>query len=203
MQKMDSAIISTSRTRSLAHRKLRARDRRGFTLLELLISTALASVVLVAVLSAFLMIGRTGYNASSYSIMEAEARRALETFSIEARMASNVAWTSSNSVTLTVLSSTSNYTVTYFYDTDTKSFYRVLGPAGSSAGRTTLVRNVEDFAFRRFKVVNGTDFVAANDLETKQLQIMLRTVRSRSTAVDATNAVLSARVILRNKVVST
>jgi Tfp pilus assembly protein PilW len=176
---------------------------RAFTMLELLIATGISSVILVGVLSAFLMIGRTGYNASSYSIMEAEARRALDTFSIEARMASNVTWTNSSSVTLTVLSSTSNYSVTYYYNSAEKAFYRVLGPAGSTAGRMTLIRDVEDFAFRRFKVVNGSDFAANNDLETKQLQIMLRTVRSRTTTVDATNAVLSARVILRNKVVST
>ena len=74
--------------------------------------------------------------------------------------------------------------------------------AGTSA-RRILVRDVTDFAFRRYKVVNGVDYTAANDLETKQLQITLRAVRSRSTTVDATNAVLSARVVLRNKVVST
>ena len=66
-----------------------------------------------------------------------------------------------------------------------------------------LVRNVTEFAFRRYKVVNGVDFSAANDLETKQIQITLRSVRTGATTVAATNAVLSARVVLRNKSVST
>jgi hypothetical protein len=42
-----------------------------------------------------------------------------------------------------------------------------------------------------------------NDLETKQIQLTLRTVRTGVTTVNATNAVLSARVVLRNKQVST
>jgi prepilin-type N-terminal cleavage/methylation domain-containing protein len=180
----------------------------AFTLLEMMVATLLSGFILAGVLSSFTMIGRSGYNAASYSIMESEARRALETFSEEARQASNLTWTSANSVTLTVVTSSSTYLVTYAYDTATsgqtaKCFYRLLGAANSTSARRILVRDVTDFAFRRYKVVNGVDFTAANDLETKQLQITLRAVRSRSTTVDATNAVLSARVVLRNKVVST
>lgn len=186
-----------------------ARRRRGFTLVEILIATSISSFVLAGVLSAFLMLGRSGYNAASYCIMEAEARRALESFSEEARLASNITWNSASSITLTVVTSTSaTYQVTYAYDSSTsgstaQSFYRVLGTASSTATRLVLVRNISDFAFRRYKVVNGVDFTASNDLETKQIQITLRSIRTGVTAVSATNAVLSARVVLRNKVVST
>ena len=65
------------------------------------------------------------------------------------------------------------------------------------------MRKVSEFAFRRYKVVNGANFAAANDLETKQIQITLRSVRTGATTVAATNAVLSARVVLRNKLVTT
>jgi len=180
----------------------------------MMVATALSGFILAGVLSSFTMIGRSGYNAASYSIMESEARRALETFSEEARQASNLTWSSANTtrapycVPLTVVTSSSTYRVTYAYDSATsgatsKCFYRLLGEPNSASDRRILVRDVTDFAFRRYKVVNGVDYTAANDLETKQLQITLRAVRSRSTTVDATNAVLSARVVLRNKVVST
>lgn len=186
----------------------RRNRRRGYTLVEVLISATLMAFVLTGILSTFLMLGRTGFNAGSYCIMEAEARRALETFSEEARLASNIVWNSSSSITLTVVTSSTSYQVTYTYDPSTsgataQSFYRVLGTASSTATPLVLVRNVTDFAFRRYKVVNGTDFAAANDLETKQIQITLRSIRTGVTAVAATNAVLSARVVLRNKVVST
>ncbi|MDO8540547.1 MAG: prepilin-type N-terminal cleavage/methylation domain-containing protein [Opitutaceae bacterium] len=192
-------ITSTSRTNA---------RRRGFTLVEIMVSTGLSTIVMTGVLSSFILMGKNSYNAANYSVMEAESRRALETFTEEARMASNITWTSSNSVTLSVVNDTSTYLVTYAYDTGSsgstaKCFYRRLGDSSSTQPAQILVRSVTDFAFRRYKVVNGSDFSAANDLETKQLQITLRTVRTGTTTVNATNAVLSARVVLRNKHVST
>jgi prepilin-type N-terminal cleavage/methylation domain-containing protein len=179
-------------------KKFTSRRRGGFTLVEVLVSVAISSVILTGVMSTFVMLGRSGYNAGSYSIMEAQSRRALEMFSQDARMASNIAWTSSQSITLTVQSLSATSTVIYAYDSSAKTFSR---RSGSST--LILVRDVTDFAYRRYKVVNGVDYTATNDLETKQIQITLRTIRKANTVVDATNSVLSARVVLRNKPVST
>ena len=186
----------------------RGRPRRAFTLVELLVAAGLSAFILTAILTTFTMLGRSGYNAANYSIMEAEARRALETFSEEARLASNLTWTSADSITLTVVTATGTTLVTYAYDSATtgptaKCFYRLAGAATSTSARRILVREVTDFAFRRYKVVNGVDFSAATDLETKQIQFTLRSVRTGATTVAATNAVLSARIVLRNKIVST
>lgn len=192
----------------------KARRSRAFTLVEVMIGSTLSVFILAGVLSSFLMLGRSGYNAANYSIMEAEARRALETFSAEARMANNIAWASDSSVTFTVVLSTGSYRVKYAYDSATsgttaQSFYReqVTSPAGMgqpAVGTTrVLVRNVTEFAFRRYKVINGVDYTANNDLETKQIQITLRAIRTGYTTVATTNAVLSARVVLRNKAVTT
>ncbi len=186
----------------------RRRSRAGFTLVEVMIGSAISVAVLAGILSTFLMLGRNGFNAANYATMEAESRRALEIFSAEARMASNLTWHSSTSVSLRVVTESGTSTVTYAYDSsatgDTAGcFYRVTGNPDSTAPRRILVRNVTEFAFRRYKVINGVDFVANNNLETKQLQITLRSVRTGATTVAATNAVLSARVVLRNKPVST
>jgi prepilin-type N-terminal cleavage/methylation domain-containing protein len=51
--------------------------RRGFTLLEVLISSSLAGVVMVAVLSSFLFIGRNLSRLASYQALESESRKAL------------------------------------------------------------------------------------------------------------------------------
>ena len=186
------------------------RTLRAFTLVEMMVGATISVFVLAGVLTSFLMMGRSGYNAANYSMMEAEARRALETFSAEARMASNIVWTSASSVTFTVVASSGTYRVNYTYDNSTsgataQSFYRQLGTPGTSNTNTklVLVRNVTDFSFRRYKVINGIDYTANNDLETKQIQITLRSVRTGFTTVAATNAVLSARVVLRNKAVTT
>ncbi len=182
--------------------------RRGFTLVEVMIGSAISVVALAGILSTFLMLGRNGYNAANYATMEAESRRALETFSAEARMASNLTWHSETSVTLRIVTESGNELVTYAYDASTTGdtagcFYRLKGNPDSTARRLILVRNVTEFAFRRYKVINGVDYAASNNLETKQLQITLRSVRTGATTVAATNAVLSARVVLRNKPVST
>jgi prepilin-type N-terminal cleavage/methylation domain-containing protein len=181
---------------------------RGFTLVELMVSTGVSSIIMTGVLSSFVLMGQNSYTAANYSMMEAESRRALQLFTQESRMANAITWTSDGCITLVVGSASGNYTVTYRYDSATtgttaQSFYRRLGDTTSTATPQILVRNVSDFAFRRYKVVNGADYAATNDLETKQIQITLRTVRTGMTTVKATNAVLSARVVLRNKHVST
>jgi prepilin-type N-terminal cleavage/methylation domain-containing protein len=177
-------------------------SRGGFTLVEVLVSVAIASITLTGIMSTFVMLGRSSYNAGSYSIMEAQSRRALEMFSEDARRASAITWTSSQNITFTVNSLSGTTTITssvrYVYDSTAKTFSRTSGTQ-----TLVLMRDVSDFMYRRYKVVNGVDYTASNDLETKQLQITLRSSRSRSTVVDATNAVLSARVVLRNKAVST
>lgn len=190
----------------MSHTK--SRRAAGFTLVEMLVATGIAGFVLAGILSAFLMLGRSGYNAANYSTMEAEARRALETFSADARQSKNITWLNANSVTLTVAATTGDVLVTYTWDSSTSGptaqcFYKLPGAASSTSPKQILVRGVTDFAFRRYKVINGVDYTANNDLETKQIQITLRAKRTGYTTVDTTNAVLSARVILRNKHVST
>lgn len=183
-------------------------DDGAFTLAEVMIAATISTFVLAGVLSAFLMIGRSGFLASSYSELESETRRALEIFGNDARKATDIRWNSSSNVTLWVATATNaSNPVTYAYDRDgtgsTKGcFYRVVGEADSTLPRRILVRNVNpDFLFERFKLEQSgeTDNRATSDLETKQLQVTLRATRSGSTTVAANQTALSARYILRNK----
>ncbi len=199
--------ISTPRTKASSTRRTLT---AGFTLTELMVAATLSLLVLTGVLSAFLMIGRSGFLASSYSDLERETRRGLETFGNDARKAVDLHWNSSQSVTLT-LATASNATtlVTYAYDSDARSatsgsFYRLVGNADSTNPRLVLVHRVADFAFQRFKLeqTGVEDNTATTDLETKQIQIALRASRSGATTVAANQSALSARYILRNKRVS-
>lgn len=199
-------IISTPPTDSRSHRRLT--PRAGFTLAEVMIAATLSTVVLAGVLSAFLMIGRTGFVSSSYSELEAQTRRGLEIFGNDVRKANDVRWNNSQSVTLSVASSGSSATlVTYAYDSQPGSathgcFYRLLGDASSTLPRLVLMRNVApDFAFQRFKLEQPgvSDNTAVSDLETKQLQVTLRAGRAGVTTAGANQSALSARYVLRNK----
>ncbi len=179
---------------------------RGFTLTEVMISAGLGAVILAAVLSAFLFLTRTGYRASAYSEMEAHIRRGLETFAQDVRQAQNLQWNSSQSITLYLPTGASASIVNYAYDTNPasatyQSFYR---QADSGPRRALVTKVANDFAFHRYKLEQDgvVENVAANDAETKQLQIDLRTVRAYGTSTGATQAMVSSRFILRNKRVS-
>ncbi len=194
-------IISTPRTSPAR------RGRAAFTLVEVMVSATISVFLLAGILSAFLMIGRSGFVASSYSELEAQTRRALDTFGQDVRKATDIKWNSSQSVTLSVATATNATTlVTYAYDASTGAatsgcFYRLLGAADSTLPRRVLVKNVaSDFAFRRYKLENaGADNTASTDLETKQLEVSLHAARTGSTVVAANQTALSARYILRNK----
>jgi Tfp pilus assembly protein PilW len=197
--------ISTPRTDS------RRAARAGFTLTELMVAASLSLMVLAGVLSAFLMIGRSGFLASSYSELERETRRGLEIFGDDARKAGDIHWNSSQSVTFTLVTASNATTlVTYAYDSDpasatSGSFYRVVGDSDSTHPRLVLVHRVAaDFAFQRFKLEQAgvDDNTAASDLETKQIQIAMRASRTGATTVAANQSALSACYILRNKRVS-
>lgn len=172
-------------------------------------AATLSVFVLAGVLSAFLFIGRTGLNASSYSEMEAEARRGLEIFAEDVRMASDVRWNSAQSLTLIRPPGAGSAATTYAYDPDPSSqtyrcFYRTESDDASSGERRVLMHDIDpDFSFKRFKLEQSgiVDAAASNDLETKQIQLTLRAVRATHGAA-ASNTVISARYVLRNKRVS-
>ncbi|MBI2518719.1 MAG: hypothetical protein HYV95_17730 [Opitutae bacterium] len=183
----------------------------GFSLTELIIAATLSGFVLAGVLSAFVFIGRSGFRTSSLSELENEARRGLEVFAEDARLASDIRWNNAQSITLTVPASAAASTqVTYAYDSSSAgvtagSFYRLPGDADSAAPRRVLIHGLApDFAFKRYKLEQPgvADNSAASDLETKQIQLVLRAQRTSVATAGVSQSVVSARYILRNKRVS-
>ena len=159
-----------------------AARRGGFTLVELMIGATLSSFVLLAILTTFLFMGRSGANLRNYSDMESQARRSLEIFAEDARQASAI------------------------YDSSTRLFSRQVGTATAQV----LISGVRagTFAFKAYNVagsemvlVSAANLTAASS-STKQIQISLEASRTTTTVTSATNLVLSARYILRNKIVT-
>jgi prepilin-type N-terminal cleavage/methylation domain-containing protein len=179
----------------------RAVRRRGFTLVEVMIGATLSSFILAGVLSAFLFMGRSGANLRNYSDMESQARKSLEIFAEDVRQASAISWASNVSLTLTV----NTVPITYAYTSGTGIFTRTV-----SGTTTTLISGITTgtFAFKSYNVagsemalISAANLAAAGS-STKQLQISLEASRTTQTVTSATNLVLSARYILRNKVVT-
>ena len=182
-------------------RKLNRRSSvRGFTMVEVMIGATLSVFILAGVLSTFLFLGRSGANLRNYNDMEAQARKSLELFAEDTRQASAVSWSSGTSVTLTV---NSNF-ITYSFASG--SFTRILITPTATIVKSTLLTGITAFSFLAYDI-NGTaisDFstaalrTTANN-STKQIQISLSAARSTRTVTTATNIVLSARYVLRNK----
>jgi len=182
-----------------------ARKSRGHTLVEVMIAATLAAFTLAGVLSSFLFLGRSGANIQNYSDMESQARKALELFAEDVRQASAITWTSNVSVTLAV----NSQPITYTYSSTDKNFVRI-HLVGTTPVSRVLISGItpNTFTFRAYTVsgielplVSAANLTAAG-VNTKQLQISLEAMRANQTVVAATNTVLSARFILRNKIVT-
>jgi len=185
---------------------MRAPNRRGgFTLVELMIGASLGAFILAAVLSTFLFMGRSGANVQNYNDMESQARSALEIFAQDTRQASGIVWTDANTVVLTV----GTDLVTYAYSSTSKNFRRTVVDTVPNPDVTTsnrvLITGITSFSFSAYNITGAnvpistaTERTAANGT-TKQLQISLEAARNTQTVVAATNTVLSARFVLRNK----
>ena len=163
-----------------------------------MIGAALSSFILAGVLSTFLFLGRSGANIQNYNDMESQARSALELFAEDTRQASAITWITDEEIYLTV----NSQAIYYYYDSGTSTFYRKVTSSGTPRA---LVSGVTTFSFKAYNIT-GTSLaldtaaeLATASKSTKQLQISLEAARSSETVVDATNTVLSARFILRNK----
>lgn len=191
-------------------------------MVELMVSASLGGFIMIGVLSCFLMLGRIGSNIQNYTEMEAQGRQALELFSREVRMAYDIGHTtlSPSSVTLFIPDSTStrngtgtgSYSVTYAFDSVNKLFTRtgppINNPTGASAA-TTLMKNVQQIGttnfFNYYRLVNSnytTGFVAntaSSYREVQQIEVSFLVDRTTTSVPTASNKVLSARFILRNK----
>lgn len=181
---------------------------RGMTLTEVMVAIGLSCLLLTAVLSAFLFIGRSSLQMAAYSDLEVESRQALELFAEDVRMAANIIWKDAQCITLILPAQNgAPYLVTYGYDTEEDSptyqcFYRQTGLPDSDVPRVALIRSLDpDFAFERYKLDQPgvLERIARNDLETKQIQVVMRSSRIVPHSPAASHAVVSATYVLRNK----
>jgi len=179
----------------------------AFTLTEVLIASTLSAVVMAGVLSAFVFFGRTGLAVGHYQKMETELRHSLEIFSGDVRMATDVHWETPWRITLNV-TGTDGAIRRIAYAFEPKGANALTGTLHrihEDGRREALVHDVSsDFSFKRYKLEQPgvTDNTALNDLETKQLQLNLRTLRLTTGGPASTQAAISARYVLRNKHVS-
>lgn len=185
----------------------RVRRRAGFTLLEVLISSTLAGVVMVAVLSSFLFIGRNLSRLASHQALESESRRALAYLRRDFGLARAVkSGTSPTASGVTLLLPAGE--VTYTYDSGTKRLRRQ-ATFGASPDLTFLQNSqceCPTFAFSYFTTSGGapTDQGAPTvyvPYSIKQIQVafVVESPSAWSAATRTRFEAASSRFLFRNR----
>lgn len=190
---MTTTTAATSPAKRGSSRTRRARG--GFTLVEVLIASSLSLVILAAVLSTFLFIGKGSMRLAHYTDMENDARGALHVFGQDARQASAASWTNANTLSLTV----NGQTITYAYDASAATFTRKQGSAAASV----LVANIKTFSFRAYQITGAelslSGSLSAVNTAVKMVQVSLDLERNTASAGKTSSQIISSRCVLRNK----
>ena len=201
-------------TLSFTKPNLYAKRRGGFTLVEVLVGATLGAMILSGVLSAYLMLAKSGMRTSNYSVMETQTRLAFEQLGIDSRMAqaftSNFSGGVITSFTLTIPNTdlTASSAWTYVYDTSdptNKKLVRVPGNSPSTTtGRRVLVSNITNLTFLRYSstaagVSTLIPATTVSDAGVKHIQISISVSRGGAGGLAAaTQVIRSSAFTLRN-----
>lgn len=169
-----------------------------------MVATALAGIVLLAVLATNLALVRSGVRITQYSEMESQVRSGLDQLGSHLRIASGIRWNGPRDITLTLPTAGGASTqVTYAWASADGTLFLVPGASSTAtAGRVTLIRGLVDPAtgapgitFTRFDRNGGP---ATTDLATKRIQVSLLLGRKARTMA-ASKETVSATFTMRNK----
>lgn len=169
-------------------------SKRGFTLVEVLITTLISGVVLAVATGSLLFLAKSTAGIGNYQEMNMSSRFALEQFASDARMTADVNSATSTAVSLEVYDSTGALeTVGYFFDSGTGEFSRTAGGVAR-----VLLSDVDSVDLKYFTLRRDATTVL---LEMKEIQLQV-VMKREVLNVGNTNEILSARFMMRNRSVS-
>lgn len=182
-----------------------AGNRRGFTLVELMVAALLGGLVLTGVLATNLQLMRSGVRVTQYAEMSAQVGRGIEQLEGDLKSANAITWNGASDITLSIPTAAgATRQVTYAWTPATQAFFMVPGNSSAvTAGRVFLVRGIparaDGSAGVLFARYDRDGNAATSDLATKGVQVSLNVVRTASTVATSTDTAVSAIFILRNK----
>lgn len=124
----------------------------GFTLVELLVGSTLAAMIMLSMLSSYLFLGRNLSRLANQQLLETQSRRALLYFAQDVRMASALTSPSATGVVFTLPASSGSTTVTYAYDSSAQTLTRTIG----SIPQQTILTNLVSFSFNYYDASSNT-----------------------------------------------
>lgn len=182
------------------------RELGGFTLVELIVATAISGIVLASMVGTFLTFAVGARSVGAYTEMSKSSRHALEFFARDVRAAEDV--TLASATTLVVVTPASDFysgtKVSYDYDADAKLLFRIEeDDSGNEMSNKVLLDGVEQFTFSYFDPLSKS--LSADSpsilLSVKSVQVDAKLLRSIS-RTEATDYIISARFMMRNRPVT-
>lgn len=179
----------------------------GFTLVEVLIGSSLAAVLMASILSTYLYIGRNLARLSSYQALETESRKALAYLSRDFSLAQTVkSGTTPTGTAVTLVLPSGD--VTYTYDSTARSLRRQASFGVSP--NLTFLRNdsceCTNFTLRYYTLTDGAPInqVSATSnvpYSIKQIQVgyVVESPSTWSVLTRTRYETSSARFLLRNR----
>lgn len=176
--------------------------RSGFTLVEVMIALSLGVIVLGIATGSLVFLARSSVAAGNYQNMGISGRKALEYFASDARMTDDVVgiavFSGTKRAYSTVLSvynaSKTTEEISYVYNQSAGTFMRY-----DASGTGTVLLNGVQRLFLTFYDINGNETV--DPLAAKEVQLSAKMER-KALALDNTDEIISARFMMRNRVVS-
>lgn len=167
---------------------MRAGNRHGFTLVEIMTSVALVGIVIGISTSAWLALARASSIAKQCSGMHAELRFGFDTMTKDLFSASTVSGT--NPDWFTIVANRSGVPTTVAYALSAGVFYQV-----ESAKPRALVNDVSSFAYTMYE----KDGVTATTVPADAYSIDV-VIKTESTVASQTfDDIFQSRIMLRNK----
>lgn len=193
---------------------------KGFTLVELLIGATLSAMVMAAVFSSYIYLGRSLTRLANQQTLETEARRALGYFAQDVEQATGIDTSvtlSASRVSLTVPAGTGTSTITYYYNSGSSDTAVTINGSsvtmaanaltrcvynGASVSSQTLLRHITALSISYYDsagsaYANYTDYLPG----IKQLSLVFST--QTGSAPNGTRTFVqqtaSGRLILRNR----
>jgi len=181
---------------------LSSRPRRfcaGWTLPELMIAIACATIILASLTVVTVFAARSYIAIANYNDLDRNSRNALDVMSEDIRNMSQVTSYATNAI---ALSASDGSTVSYSWSPSQSIFTRTYTPAGGSAATTMLLSNCSILVFHVYSRVPTNSFTfpdtSTNWAQTKLIDVSWRCARSIFGTETNSESVQTAKIVIRN-----
>jgi len=191
------SLITTMRQCELEgstfHQINRLGARAGFTLVELLIALSLSLMLLAGIFSASLFFTKSGLALADYAEMDRRGRVLMQTFSQDAKAASDLNFDDAQTLEFTV----DGIVITYAFDSGELTRTKAGEP------EQVLSEDIDRLQFRPYDI-HGDPLDLSGDLlavstATKMVQLYFAFEWDRQSGFQTASVVESARYMLRNR----